>query len=191
MKTKNLRNIIKKTAIALVVLAVAFTAFACGSTGSIEGMYKTYASSVEKAKTVTVSLVYKDNETAVYSSKTVYVFSSDTSAEVTETITSIDTATFANKETTTTETRETKKTDMVAVKLESKLINTGYKLSNGELTGEVSGADNIKEFIGGEIPVFGAVNFTIKFENNKISLVKYTFVTETQKNAEVTYIYAY
>jgi len=192
VKTKNLRgSIIKKTAIALVVLAVAFAAFACGNVGSVESMNKTYASSIEKVKTVTATVAYKDGKNTVYSSETVYAFSSDSSAEVTEKVTAIDTATFENKETVTTETRNVKKTDMVAVKLESRLINSGYKLADGELTGEVSGAENVKEFIGGDLPVFGAVTFTVKFESGKISLVKYSFVTETQKNAEVTYVYAY
>lgn len=192
MKTKNLRNsIIKKTAIVLVVLATVLAAFACSDVKSIDGMNKTYASSVEKVKTVTASVVYKDGENTVYSSETVYAFSSDTEAEVTETVTAIDTATFENKETTTAETRKVNKTDMVAVKLESRLVNTGYKIANGELTGEVSGAENVKEFVGSEIPVFGAVNFTVKFESGKISLVKYTFTTSALKTAEVTYVYAY
>lgn len=192
MKTKNLRNgIIKKTAIVLVVLATVLAAFACSDVKSIDGMNKTYASSVEKVKTVTASVVYKDGETAVYSSETVYAFSSDTEADVTETVTAIDTVTFENKETTTAETRKVNKTDMVAVKLESRLINSGYKIANGELTGEVSGSENVKEFIGNEIPVFGAVNFTVKFESGKISLVKYTFTTSALRTAEVTYVYAY
>ena len=192
MKTKNLRgNIIKKTAIALVVLAVAFTAFACSNVGSVDGMKKAYDSSLGKVKTVTTTVVYKDGGETVYSSETVYAFSSDTSAEVTEKVTAIDTATFENKETVTAETRTVKKTDMVAVNLESKLINSGYKIANGELTGEVSGAENVKEFIGNELPVFGAVTFSVKFDGGKISLVKYSFVTETQRSAEVTYVYAY
>ncbi len=192
MKTKNLRNsIIKKTAIALVVLATVLAAFACSDVKSIDGMNKTYASSVEKVRTVTATVVYNDGETAVYSSETVYAFSSDTEAEVTETVTAIDTATFENKETTTAETRKVNKTDMVAVKLESRLINSGYKIANGELTGEVSGAENIKEFIGGDVPVFGAVNFTVRFERGKISLVRYTFTTSALRTAEVTYVYAY
>lgn len=201
MKTKFLRDkIVRAAALALIAVTAVFALLACAPKDDVkpdnkpktlEDLASDYTASVASVKTVTSTVVYKDGETAVYSAETVYAFTADDKANVTETVTELDMMAFENKQTTSAAVKDVKKTDMVAVNLKGSLMDVGYTVSNEEVSGNVSGEENIKQFVGDSIPVFGELTFSVKFENGKVSLVKYSFVTERQRNAEVTYVYTY
>lgn len=174
-------------AIVAIVSVLAVTLSACGAE-TVQSAKKKYEDSLEKVKTVVTTVDYTDGGVSIYSEKRTLEFGGEATLTVEKT--QLDAITYKPVTKTTSEKTDVKRSGLKAVELDETLIDSGYSIENGVISGSVSG-ERVKKFFGGELPAFGSVAFKITLSDKKVASIEYSFTTLEMKHAEVKISYAY
>lgn len=175
----------------VLIFAAMFIFVGCGKdNNSIDKHNENIMDSMEAVKVVNSSIQVFDTEVLVYEVKTVTTVLEDNSAEVVKTTSALGTN-FALETKETTETVESvNRNEFFKLNLKEEFLEN-IEYTDGNLSCEVKAENFQNVFNTEELEISGNAKLVFTYSDKKLSEVKVTFDTASNKNVVATVTFSY